>query len=230
MMKASRKIRYLLIVTAIIIQALISGFAIIPATGLNVTSSDTLVDPVQENPDSNTRTIDNSSEESRVQLQKFVESVVDGSSDKIQGIYAEDVFEFMVIQQPSGRPGYVSQITDVVTEFSMPNKYGVTGLLAHNYLAGTAFFNLEVNDVIQVVYGDGSILEYKIIDIQEYQALSPNSATSDFLDLESDSKLSATQLFKKVYTGNHHLTLQTCIQVGSEDSWGRLFVIADPMV
>jgi len=29
--------------------------------------------------------------------------------------------------------------------------------------------------------------------------------------------------------GGHHLTLQTCIQQDGEDSWGRLFIIADSL-
>ncbi len=231
MMKASnRKIKYLLIVAAIIVQILVSGFGIIPATGHDTISSDTLIDPIQAYPDLSTNTIDPSREESQAQLQNFVESVIDGTTNVIRGLYSEDVMEYPVIQQPSGRPGYVSQQQNVITEFSMPKKYNVTGLLAHNYLAGAAFYDLEIGDIIQVVYGDGSIYQYEISDIQEYQALSPKSASSNFVDLESGSQITATQLFKRVYTGGHHLTLQTCIQVGSEDSWGRLFVIADPIV
>jgi hypothetical protein len=37
----------------------------------------------------------------------------------------------------------------------MPSKYGVTGLLAHNYLSGRHFFGLEIGDIVQLVYGDG---------------------------------------------------------------------------
>jgi hypothetical protein len=231
MMKASnRKTKYLLIITAIVIQILVSGFGFIPVTGIEFNTGDTLSDPIQSNPEIYTNTIDPSREESKVQLQNFVESVVDGTSNVIRGLYAEDVMEYQVIQQPSGRPGYVSQQMNIVTEFSMPKKYNVTGLLAHNYLAGAAFFDLDVGDIIQVVYGDGSIYQYEISDIQEYQALSPKSASSAFVNVDTGSQLTATQLFKQVYTGDHHLTLQTCIQVGSEDSWGRLFIIANPVV
>ena len=102
-------------------------------------------------------------------------------------------------------------------------------MLAHNYLAGADFFTLNIGDQIQVVYGDGSVHVYQIADIQSYQALSPNSASSNFVDLATSDRLTATQLFKRVYMGSHHLTLQTCIQQGSEDSWGRLFIIAYPV-
>jgi hypothetical protein len=159
----------------------------------------------------------------------FVSSIVNGESGDIKGIYSETEFAFPVVKQPSGNPGYVSTNDGVVTEFSMAKKYGVTGIVAHNYLAGANFFSLKIGEVIQVVYGDGSILSYEITSIQSYQALSPNSATSQFVDLATSEKISATQLFKRVYMGNKHLTLQTCIQQGFEDSWGRLFVIAEPI-
>ena len=32
--------------------------------------------------------------------------------------------------------------------------YGVTGILAHNYLSGKYFFDLEVGDELQLVYGN----------------------------------------------------------------------------
>ena len=159
----------------------------------------------------------------------FVRSVINGEFDEIRGIYSENEFAFPVVKQPSGNAGYVSDIDGVVTEFSMAKKYGVTGIVAHNYLAGGYFFSLEIGEIIEVVYGDGKILRYEITSIQSYQALSPNSATSQFMDLATSEKISATQLFKRVYMGGQHLTLQTCIKKGNEGSWGRLFVIADPI-
>ena len=73
------------------------------------------------------------------------------------------------------------------------------------------------------------VVDYRVADIREYQALQPNSATSQFVDILTGEKISATQLFKRVYMGSHHLTLQTCIEQGSVDSWGRMFVIAYPI-
>ena len=159
----------------------------------------------------------------------FVNSVINGADNDIRGIYSENEFAFPVVKQPAGNAGFVSTVEGVVTEFAMAKKYGVTGIVAHNYLAGANFFSLEVGEVIEVVYGDGEILRYEITSIQSYQALSPNSATSQFVDLATSEKISATQLFKRVYMGSQHLTLQTCIQQGSVDSWGRLFVIAEPI-
>ena len=167
--------------------------------------------------------------ENSTELEKFVNKVANGETEEIRGIFSENIFELPVVQQPSGQPGFVSTIQNVVTEFEMPKKYGVTGILAHNFLAGEKFFSLEIGQQIQVIYGDGSIKTYIITSKQSYQALSPNSANSEFVDLGTSEKISATQLFKRIYMGNHHLTLQTCIQQGLEDSWGRLFIIAEPV-
>ena len=162
-----------------------------------------------------------------IQLNEFISKLNTGEPDVVRGIYTEEQFALSVVEQPSNKPAFVSSIDDVVTDFLMPKKYGVIGMIAHNYLAGRYFFGLELGDVVQIVYGDGSTSGYRITEIKEFQALSPKSPFSDFLNLETEEVISSTQLFKRVYMGGHHLTLQTCIQVGLEDSWGRLFLIAE---
>jgi hypothetical protein len=162
-------------------------------------------------------------------LQDFTEAVKDGNADKIKGLYAADVFSLRVIQQPSGKPEFVSPIDGVATQFSMATSNHVTGMLAHNFASGRFFVDLAQGNIIDVVYGDGTVKEYKVTSIKRFQALSPKSASSDFIDLDTNEKLSAGGLFSKMYTGKHHLVLQTCIQEGTEDSWGRLFIIAEPV-
>lgn len=162
-------------------------------------------------------------------LEDFTEAVKDGNAKKIKGLYAEEVFSLRVIQQPAGKPGFVSPVEGVATQFSMAANNNITGMLAHNFSSGRFFFDLALDDKIDVVYGDGTIKSYKVTNIKRFQALSPKSASSDFIDLDTKEKLSAAGLFSRMYTGNHHLTLQTCIQEGTQDSWGRLFVIAEPV-
>lgn len=216
MKKAPKKIKYLLIATVIAVQIVAAGFAGIPVTGATTSTSDVRGDPAQSNPESK-------------DFIEFVNSVTDGEAGVVRGLYSEDVLGYPVIQQPSGQPNFVSATDGVVTEFGMASEYGTTGILAHNYLAGSSFFSLQINDVVQLIYGDGSVKEYKIAEVLSYQALSPDSASSSFVDLNTGETLTSTQLFKRVYTGSHHLTLQTCIEKGSEDSWGRLFIIAEPV-
>ncbi|MDK2981851.1 MAG: hypothetical protein PWQ55_2198 [Chloroflexota bacterium] len=229
MMRALNKLFKLLIFIGLIFPLVLTGFNPIPVTGLSVQSSDLMTDPVAYGPDTNQAEAPATSVNSSAELEKFVEEVFNGQAGTIRGIYAEGVMEYPVVQQPSGQAGFVSEQQNVVTEFAMARDYGVTGILAHNFLAGQSFFDLSKDDTIQVVYGDGSTQTYQIVNVLQYQALSPDSPTSSFTDLDNGETLSASQLFKKVYMGSGHLTLQTCIQVGSEDSWGRLFLIAEPV-
>ena len=232
-MGSRKKLLILIIAAAWILLAFRSADLTVPITayhnGQYVSFSDTLI----SEPDGfeSSRENSDSTEKSRKtdRIQEFAEKLQNGESEKIRGIYAEDQFELYVVGQPSNKPGFVSSIEDVVTDFQMTKKYGVIGMIAHNYLAGQNFFFLEEGDILQIVYGDGSISRYEIKEVHKYQALSPKSPYSDFKDLNTDEVLSSTELFKRVYMGTHHLTLQTCIQVGKMDSWGRLFLIAEPI-
>jgi hypothetical protein len=112
--------------------------------------------------------------------------------------------------------------------FPRPQQKNV-GLLAHNYLAGQYFTQLKIGQIIRVVYGDGKIENFIVTEIARYQAISPNSPYSDFTNLATGERSNVESVFKKAYAGPHHLTLQTCIAKDNELSWGRLFIIAEPM-
>jgi hypothetical protein len=159
----------------------------------------------------------------------FVMSVSDGASGVVRGVYVPDAFAFRVVQQSTGNYGYVSTATNAVTLFSLAGEYGVTGLLAHNYLAGSTFANLTVSQEIRIVYGDGRVSYYQISTISRYKATSPLSVTSNFIDLATGTEYTTQQTFTKFYTGGHHVTFQTCIAQGNESSWGRLFIVAYPI-
>ncbi len=105
------------------------------------------------------------------------------------------------------------------------------GLLAHNYLAGQHFYRLQKGQEVDLVFGDGSIKRYTISDILSFQALSPEDVYSNFIPLQGErTRMTSTDLFYQTYGLGDNLVLQTCIQVGNEPSWGRLFVIAYPVV
>lgn len=158
----------------------------------------------------------------------FVKSVSDGAGDVVRGVYAPNVFALRVLQQRSGNYGYVSSMDDVVTQFAPARKYGVTGLLAHNYLAGSHFYDLQIGQEIRLIYGDGRVEYYEISAIYQYQALSPYSTDSYFIDQATGAGYTAAQVFDQFYTGSNHITFQTCIAKGDLLTWGRLFVIAYP--
>jgi len=161
---------------------------------------------------------------------QFVEKVKNGNPAQVVGVYMEDIFRLRVVQQPPNQPNFVSPVMGVATQFLLAFKVaGNIGLLAHNYLSGQYFFFLTPGYITQIINGDGNVTDYEVAEIYEFQALSPTSPTSDFIDLDTNQRLSASALFNKMYMGEHHLTFQTCIAQGNQDSWGRLFVVAYPL-
>lgn len=161
-------------------------------------------------------------------LETFIQSVRNGDANTVRGIYADGLFAFPVIQQPGYRSSYVSAEPNTLTQFDSASAYGNIGLLAHDFLAGAYFSQLSMGQEIQLIYGDGRIENFVVTQIYRYQAIDPYNVYSNFIDLNSSETLSSNQLFKKVYMGSTHVTLQTCIEANGDPSWGRLFIIADP--
>jgi len=160
---------------------------------------------------------------------RFVDQVKNGNPNQLVGVYIENVLALRVVQQPPDDANYVSNVNGVATQFMLPYQIsGNIGLLAHNYLSGSLFFDIKVGDIAQLVFGDGNVDEYVVSEYHEYQALSPNSPNSDFIDLTTGEKLSAGELFNRIYSGSHRLVFQTCIAQDDIDTWGRLFVISFP--
>ncbi len=160
-------------------------------------------------------------------LEGFIASVANGQGGQVVGVYVPGLFAMPVVQQPSGQPEYVDRDSDILTEFSLPKKYGSTGLLAHNYLGGSYFALLKANQDVLLVYGDGHMEQYRVSHIDSFQALKPNSPFSNFVDIADPSHtiLTSGELFSRMYT-SQQLVFQTCIEAFGEPSWGRLFITA----
>jgi hypothetical protein len=168
-------------------------------------------------------------------MSEFVSSVEDGDSG-LRGIYVNDVMAVRVVQQPDDNAGFVSAINGVVTQFKLAEKFGTIGLLAHNFASGSLFSKIKQADMVMAIYGDGKVAQYKVTTIYQFQALTPESATSNFSDLSTGEKLTSTALFNKIYRhqsasndGKTYLVLQTCIAKENESSWGRMFIVAEPV-
>lgn len=166
----------------------------------------------------------------------YLSSFVDTKQNKneqpgiLRELQIEDLTPFPITQQPSGNVTFVSSLKDYVTEFQIASSYGTVGLLAHNYLAGQYFFQILPGQEVALVYSDKRTQKFTVIEIQKYQALAPESPTSDFIDLATGKVLTAYQVFKKTYGSRPgRLILQTCIYGEQNPSWGRLFIIAQPV-
>jgi hypothetical protein len=163
-------------------------------------------------------------------LADFSANIENGKKTQLVGVYTEAHFALPIVQQPASNPAFVSTETEKATEFSMARQYGSLGLVAHNNLAGSHFFDLEKGETVTLIYGDGRQADYTICDIEHYQALSPSSPYSKYIDLDNPGKsMDVDTVFKTIYGVKDRLVLQTCIASGKIDSWGRLFVIAMPI-
>ena len=162
-------------------------------------------------------------------LTDFVKQVWDGEADVLRGVYVPDVMALPVMQQPIDEPGFVSRKKGEVTQFSAASYFGNIGLLAHNNLSGRHFSQLEVGTEVHLVFGDGRVDDFVVTEVLHFQALQPNSFWSYFLDIATDEILSAGQVFDLVYSGDYHVTFQTCIEDNGDLNWGRMFVIAMPL-
>jgi len=158
----------------------------------------------------------------------FSETVQNGKANVLRGVYVSDVLALPVVQQPSSNAGYVSNNDGEATQFGMATQFGNIGLLAHNHLSGKSFSQLAAGQEVRLVYGDGKVESFIVLEVLKYQALQPNSPYSEFRNLADNKTLTAEQMFKRVYFGDKHVTFQTCIENNGSQSWGRLFVIAIP--
>lgn len=161
-------------------------------------------------------------------LADFRHSVHNGQADVLRGVYVSGVLALPVVQQPQDRPYYVSNRGGEVTQFSIASQYGNIGLLAHNTLSGKSFARLSVGRQIYLVYGDGEVEEFVVVDTLRFRASEPESISSLFHNLNRKETLSANEMFLRAYAGERHLVFQTCIEMNGNPSWGRLFIMALP--
>jgi hypothetical protein len=163
-------------------------------------------------------------------LDKFVNKLVNGHADQLRGVFVPDKFAFTIEQQPKNSPMYISKDPKKVTEMKALWNEGVIGLLAHSSLAGKHFFELHRRERIFLIYGDGHTQEYIVTSIKNYEVIDAVNSMEWYRDVETKEYLRSNQLFANMYGGSEHVTFQTCISSGDNNEWGRLFVIATPVV
>jgi len=167
-------------------------------------------------------------------LQSGLTAIIDSDEDErnspLREIDIVNLISFQIVQQPTGNSNFVTPLPNYVTAYQKASKYGTIGLLAHNYLAGRYFFQILPGQEIELVYDDNQTDKFVVTEIQQYQALSPDSPSSDFIDLDTGNFFTTSKLFRKIYIGQaDRLVLQTCIYADQNTTWGRLFIIAEPI-
>jgi sortase (surface protein transpeptidase) len=126
-----------------------------------------------------------------------------------------------VIQSPSN---YATNKDGKITLFKQAQQYGTLSFIAHNYLAGQYFDDLQIGDDILIIYPDYN-QEYEVTEFIKYQALDPTNIYSNFRLDKWHKEKTAAELFLELFdTHDGRLVLMTCY----DESKGRLFVIAYP--
>lgn len=157
---------------------------------------------------------------------EFIRSVSNGDSASLTGLWLPGIAGLKVEPQPAGEYVFITDLPATVNHFQLAEAYGSIGLLAHAEHAGTFFHQLVQNQHISLIYGDGSIVDYKIQLILEYQAIDPFDQQTDFMARDG-TRVTQKDLFNSIYSQPGRLVLQTCIIKGSENLWGRKFIIAE---
>jgi hypothetical protein len=184
-------------------------------------TSDLPYEPLQISLDSPSGTV--------LSLSEFLESLELTGQMQIVGVYVPGLFAVQVLQQPAQQFNYVSNLPNIVTQFKLASDYGSYGFLAHSYLAGVDFFDIEVGQSVILIDGIGMIRSYIVSDLIGFQAFSPQNPYSHFRSLGSPWKeFSAEDLFYLIYAEENRVIFQTCISLDSQPNWGRFFVIAVP--
>ena len=162
-------------------------------------------------------------------LQSFIAQVTNGEAESLVGIYVKGIMALHIVQQPDGDPAYIDPAEGTATQFYKASLFGTVGLLAHNHLSGRYFFEIAPGTNLVLVYGNGRTSHYTVREIGDYQRLSLTDLRSDFVDLATNEKKSADELFAHYYQQKQTLTLQTCIAQNGISDWGVRFILARPL-
>ena len=130
-------------------------------------------------------------------------------------VVAPGAFDLEIVDQGEDS-SYISANIETATLFRDAGWYGVVGLLAHDYLAGELFFDLEVGDSLWLLYPQGAVA-YKVTHVVEYMP-----AGEDMLRDVDGRLLRYEEVFDLMYTIPGRVVFQTCTKEG-----GFWFVVGE---
>lgn len=113
-------------------------------------------------------------------------------------VFSPGKFEINLVEQPAGERMYVPDQMGVGSLFQDASWYGSIGVLAHNYLSGSEFYELQEGDFVGLRYTNG-VQWYRIREILWYTPT---------------RWLTPEMVYRQVYTVSGRLVLQTCTSNG----------------
>ena len=121
---------------------------------------------------------------------------------------------FPVVPQ-NGNYSYVAG-GDNITQFELADNQA---LLAHNFLTGKYFHDIELGDTIVTITDKGVNRRYVVNNIDIYKR-------EGNWFYSGEEIYSHIEIFEMYYTNTAYLTLQTCVAKGTDYYWGVMFVEA----
>jgi hypothetical protein len=108
-------------------------------------------------------------------------------------------------------------------------QHGVTGLLAHNFLAGRAFYGLQIGTPIWIARSKDKVQMYKVASVELFQRITLPGEADRYIQLVNHREWTTSELFAHFYADRGRLVLQTCLARFGRLNWGLYFVVAEPI-
>ena len=162
-------------------------------------------------------------------LTVFRSTVMNGIPDELTGVWVEGLLAYEVV---AGDGANVPHVPNTAALYDWASKRGVTALMIHNNLGGTALYELEAGMRIAAVYGDGHIIWYVASDITAYEASSYSAQgfKGPFRAWDCERcafDYSVEDIQANHYTGRPHLAFQTCLE--GSGRMGFIVLEAEPL-
>jgi hypothetical protein len=163
-------------------------------------------------------------------LAVFRSSVMNGTKGELTGVWVEGLLAYEVIR---GDGLSVPQDLNTASIYGWAAKRGVTAVMIHNDMGGTALYELKAGTQIAAVYGDGQVVWYvsRGITAYEAQSYSADGFQGPFRSwdcIRCSFDYSVEDIQQAHYTGTPHLAFQTCLE--GSGRMGFIVVEADPIV
>lgn len=141
-------------------------------------------------------------------------------------VLLEGPFGSLEVRYQGGEYGFVADLRGAVTLFQAAWDDGSLGFLAHNYLAGAAFYELRAGNLLRVTAADGSSRWYVVRETMVFTAIDPGKWWTDVID-EEGRRWSQEEVYAGLYERQGWVVLQTCWGEGRYAGWW--FAVAEPV-
>jgi hypothetical protein len=160
-------------------------------------------------------------------LREFRLSVVNGNPAELTGVWVEDLLAYRVVRETGWS---VPAEENSASIYPWAEQRGVTVLLIHDNLGGSALYELEAGLHIAAIYGDGQTVWYTSRGLSAYEAqtYSAEGFAGPFRAWDCATcsfELSVEDIQQTHFSGSPHLAFQTCLS--DSERQGLVVVEAD---